>query len=232
MSAAISSTSAETFYKVALTGLRFLDQKHGRDERFGADADVRWKNFCGHLGAADRLDLLIRDAAVNWSFAFSPSKVFELAGLANDEPFGPDWPSVDDRTAARLWAVAQNTPVAPREMIQNSATILGAKSCAVHGKPGVLQATTKVAVGGLFAISQLAVEFLGRSDIRWADQVIVVADRPEERQFAGIVAVILQSSSPLQVVMPSSSSNIAAFTVRLFSEDASDVVKKTIGSRS
>ncbi len=74
----------ESFYAAALAGLRALDGRERRPRRFGPDADARWQNFCGHLSLAERVDLLIRDAAVTWQAAFSPAIVFRLPYLASD----------------------------------------------------------------------------------------------------------------------------------------------------
>ena len=87
----VSPERRDAFYAAAVAGLRALDARERTARRFGPDADTRWSSFKGALTDADRIDLLLRDAAVTWGAAFSASEVFDLFGLAPDEPFGPDW---------------------------------------------------------------------------------------------------------------------------------------------
>jgi len=91
----------EAFYAAAVAGLRALDARERAPRRFGADADTRWASFKGALTEADRIDFLLRDAAVTWGAAFSPAESFGLFGLAPDEPFGPDWQPLGSSAARR-----------------------------------------------------------------------------------------------------------------------------------
>ena len=91
------------FYEAALLTLRALDDSERVPRRFGGAVDARWEGFAGHLGTAERIDLLVRDAAVTWGAGFSPAGVFKLVGLAADEPFGPDWEPLSERDAKRMW---------------------------------------------------------------------------------------------------------------------------------
>jgi hypothetical protein len=60
---------------------------------------------------------LLRDAAGTWGAAFSLSECFGFFGLADDEPFEPDWVwpdwvCIDDYAAKRLLA----EPELPRRL--------------------------------------------------------------------------------------------------------------------
>lgn len=92
------------FYGAAALGLRVLDARERTARRFGSDAQARWAQFAGALKDGDRLDTLLRDAAGTWGAAFSPSECFGFWGLADDEPFGPDWGGIDDHAATRLFS--------------------------------------------------------------------------------------------------------------------------------
>jgi len=220
----------EAFYRAALAGLRFMDQQ-SKATRFGPAADARWKSFQGHLGTSDRMDLVCRDAAIRWKAAFSPSLVFGLRGLAEDEPFGPDWPGVEEPLAAKVWQAAQALPL-PNEAaaIGEAAMLLGCKRVAVTGNLAKLTAGSRLAVGGLSAIAAAAEAFVGRGDLRWAEQVTVVADAPAERQLAGLVAPVLQATGPTRVVGPESGA-IAQATAQIVSLDTSEAVRAVFGKQ-
>jgi hypothetical protein len=97
-----SANVRRRFYAAALLGLRALDERESTPRRFGPDAEARWTQFSGSLGPGDRIDILLRDAAGTWGAAFAPAECFGLFGLADDEPFGPDWEGLDDASAKRL----------------------------------------------------------------------------------------------------------------------------------
>ena len=91
---------ASKFYKAAVGVLAVLDVRRGR--AFGVDADARWQAFRGALQDWDRIEILVRDAAVAYGSeatsgaprvpcpGFAPRLVFDLPALADDEPSGPD----------------------------------------------------------------------------------------------------------------------------------------------
>ncbi len=195
MSTAVSSAQRSRFYQAALLGLRALDEAERTGRRFGADADARWNGFRGHLGTAERLDLVLRDAAVKWASAFSPALVFRLPGLAADEPFGPDWPALREHEAARLWA-DHSRPVA----IQAAAEALGVGLTAMV-LPAISPSTRLLVAGGA-AIASLAYHFQQHSDLSWSDQVLVVAEQPRLRHLAGLMAPLLYAAGPSRLVLP------------------------------
>ncbi len=171
------------FYAAAVLGLRALDARDASPRRFGGDAEARWREFAGALGAGDRVDILLRDAAGTWGAAFSPSECFGFFGLAVDEPFGPDWAGIDDHAAKRLLA----EPDAPAAL-EHIAYVLGVK--ADVSVPPVTPSTKLIVAGGT-AIASVAKVFAENRTLSWTDQVVVVADKAAWRQLAGLAAVLL-----------------------------------------
>ena len=133
----------------AVIGLRALDARESTPRRFGPDAEARWTQFAGALGAGDRIDILLRDAAGTWGAAFSPSECFGFFGLADDEPFGPDWVCIDDYPAKRLLA----EPDAPTTL-EHIAYGLGVKVASVPVPP--VAPSTKLVIAGGTAIVSVA----------------------------------------------------------------------------
>lgn len=191
----IPSRDQESFYRSAILGLRALDARERIPRRFGADADARWAQFAGSLGAGDRLDILLRDAAGTWGAAFSPSECFGIFGLAEDEPFGPDWTGLDDQAAKRLFASSDGASTLDR-----AAEALGVKPAAVTVPP--VTAGTKLAVAGGGAVMAVAAAFAKDSALSWTDQVVVVASQPAHRQLAGLAAVILGARGRTVLIRP------------------------------
>ena len=171
------------FYGAAVIGLRALDARETTPRRFGPDAEARWAQFAGALGMGDRIDILLRDAAGTWGAAFSPSECFGFFGLADDEPFGPDWNGIDDHSAKRLLA----EPDVPAK-IEHIAFALGVKAGSVS-VPHITPSTKLVVAGGT-AIVSVATMFAENKALSWTDQVVVVADKPAWRQLAGLAAVL------------------------------------------
>jgi hypothetical protein len=172
------------FYGAAVLGLRALDARERTARRFGPEAEARWMQLAGALGTGDRLDILLRDAAVTWGAAFSPSECFGFFGLADDEPFGPDWGGIDDPTAKRLLTEA-NGPVT----LDGVASALGVDGAAVSLPP--LTPATKLVVAGGAALVALAKTIAADRALSWTDQVAVIADKANFRQLAALAAVLL-----------------------------------------
>lgn len=183
------------FYRAAVFGLRALDARETTPRRFGADADARWTQFAGALGVGDRIDILLRDSARTWAAAFSPSECFGFFGLADDEPFGPDWGGIDDHAAKRLLAEA-DVP----STIEHIAFGLGVKPESVQVPPAT--AATKLIVAGGAAIVAVARVFAQSRALSWTDQVVVVADQAAWRQLAGLAAVLLGARGRTMLIRP------------------------------
>lgn len=179
-----TSQDRAAFYGAAVPGLRALDARETAPRRFGTDADARWAQLAGALGLGDRIDILLRDAAGTWGAAFSPSECFGFFGLADDEPFGPDWGGIDDHAAKRLLS----EPDAPATL-EHIAYGLGVKAASVPVPP--VTPSTKLVVAGGAAILSVAEVFAENKALSWTDQVVVVADQAAWRQLAGLAAVLL-----------------------------------------
>lgn len=206
----ISETARTSFYKAALGGLRFLDTT-GQRRRFGADADAHWQSFAGHLGIRDRIDFLLRDAAVSWDAAFSPARVFLLPGLAPDEPFGPDWTSLAEDAARKLWKAADGTPGDFDTTFAGLLDALGLQPLAPAPDVGSVLPATRLLVHGASAIVATAKTFHQSSELSWSDQVLVLADDPAERHLAGMVAVLIAARAPSKLL---TTAQLAAGDVR------------------
>ncbi len=195
MTAPPTAQERSAFYAAALLGLRALDARERTARRFGADADARWAQFAGALGAGDRIDILLRDAAGTWGAAFSPSECFGLFGLAEDEAFGPDWGGLDDHTAKRL--LAELSAPASLEQIGDG---LGVKASPVPVQ--ALTPSTKLVIAGGAAVVAVAKAFAENSALSWTNQVVVLAEKPAWRQLAGLAAVVLGASGRTVIVRP------------------------------
>lgn len=220
MPLSISPASIERFYRAALVGLRALEARERAPRRFGAEAEQRWKDFRGHLKDSDRLDMLVRDAAVSWGPAFAPSKVFGLPGVAEDEPFGPQWRGVDELMARRLWSEGggpATLDACARALGLTPARIQWADpGPAPFGRAGLtppalevvlvprIQPSTRLILAGAGAILAVGQHFVDHPELRWAEQILVVASDPRHRQIAGLVAVILGEDKPTRLVWPES----------------------------
>jgi hypothetical protein len=191
----VTPQDRSAFYGAAVLGLRALDARERTARRFGADAAARWTQFAGALGAGDRLDILLRDAAGTWGAAFSPSECFGFFGLADDEPFGPDWGGIDDHAAKRLLA----EPDAPASL-EHIAYGLGVKASSVPVPP--LTPSTKLVVAGGTAVVSVAKAFSENTALSWTDQVVVLAGKPAWRQLAGLAAVVLGARGRTVILRP------------------------------
>lgn len=224
----------EPFYRTAALGLRVLDSRAGRARCFGAEADSTWRTFSGDLMDADRLDLIVRDAAARYGAAASPRLVFRLDGLADDEPFGPTWDGPPAGLASSLFRDATASALTDVRRALDAAAALWAI------KPSVLPVdvvarvapATRVVVAGAGAIISVATHFAGRTDLDFADQVLIVADDPAERQLAGLAGLLLDTRHPARLVDTTSAdpaalrkSGFSRADLSLISEDASDVTR-------
>jgi len=191
----VTTAARDTFYAAAVAGLRALDAAETSPRRFGRDADARWTSFKGTLTDADRIDLLLRDAAVTWGTAFSPAESFALFGLAPDEPFGPDWKSLTP-TTARRHLDAPAAPLTPTEL----AALIDIRPTPVEIP--TISPSTRLIIAGGSALIAVANAFAAQQGLSWSDQVLVVATTPAHRQLAGLLALFTGSSARTRLCTP------------------------------
>ncbi len=227
--------STGAFYKAAHIGLRVLDSR-GVRRRFGPEADARWVQFRGDMTDADRLDLLLRDAATQTPLAFAPREVFALEGLSLEDPFGVSWkgpPRGLSGSLLRSEGTVSSDPVAAFDeaAAQWEVTVPKLDATALPR----LVASSRIVAGGLAALRALVSLFAAhRGSFDLADQVLFVADRPVERQLFGLATVLLATPGAGRSVPPKVSvEKVRAlgrtpFDAKVRSDDASDAVRETV----
>src|SRR5688572_4289801 len=99
----VEDDARHAFYEASLRALRYVEARSPSKRRFGADADAMWKSFRGHLSAADRIDILLRDADIEYGGAFGARVAFGLRGVAEDDAFGAEWVSLERADADALF---------------------------------------------------------------------------------------------------------------------------------
>jgi hypothetical protein len=194
-SVSVAVNDRHLFYTAAIAGLRALDRREGGARRFGPEADSRWSGFKGSLTDADRIDLLLRDAAVTWGVAFSPASAFGLFGLAPDEPFGPDWHSLSAGAARRAL-----TDTAAVQSPDELGALMGVTGHAVQ-LPAISVSTRLIVAGGAGLVT-VAAAFAQRSELSWSDQVLALATSGVHRQLAGLLAIFAGSIGPTRLTRP------------------------------
>ena len=187
------------YYQAALTALAYVEHRQPTGRRFGAEADARWSSFKGDLTTADRIDLLLRDADAQWPSAFGARTVFAKRAVAEDEPFGADWESLDAVAAEEVWR-AQRQAAAPTS--PHAALAAAAKSWDLTLSPfdpGAIGAAEKLLIAGPSAIAATLVAFHDGTDLDWADQVTIIATPPAHRQLAALGGALLNATKPTRV---------------------------------
>jgi len=190
-----------SYYDAALSALRFLEHRAPTERRFGQDADLRWSSFEGHLQAVDRIDLLLRDADAQWPGSMGARRVFDRRGVAEDDAFGPQWPSLDPVAGAELWREVQGQ-APPSDLAAALKRIADAWKLRVEDvdhQP--VSPSTRIVVAGASAIAKLAQSFEGRTDLDWGDQVAVVASDPGTRQLAAFCGAALNVTNTTPILL-------------------------------
>lgn len=195
-----ATTDCLSYYQAALRCLAFVEARHPTGRRFGPEADARWASFQGDLTTADRIDLLLRDADVEWPAAFGARSIFGLSALADDDPFGGNWPGLDAVDAETLWR-ATLTEVPPR----SPETAVAAIAAAWHLQlpfydPGPITATDRVLLVGPGAIAAAIAAFARSRDLDFAEQAVCLASLPAHRHLAAAAAAILNLSKPSALI--------------------------------
>jgi len=182
------------YYAGALLLLSFLEARRPTGRRFGSEADARWSGFAGHLSVRDRIDLLVRDADLEWPGSVGARRVFGLDGVADDDAFGPTWEGVPAHVAADLFRMHAGTS------ISGVAAWLDA-AFAVARRPRLTIEVATVApndrfvVAGASAVAALLARFDGQRELDFGAQVLVVADDAFARQLAIAAPLVLASGT-------------------------------------
>lgn len=203
--------TARSFYRTALLALLAQEQHDPTSRRFGADADASWSIFQGHLDASDRIDMLLRDAAVKHPAAFAPRTVFSgdpalsdgylTADLPEDEPFGPNWTSpYGPDTGRQLWTEVLGWQTESTDQLWQR--ILTAWNITEDESAAIpeLDATSRLLAVGDTSIAALAKRFLVDTNLDWGSQVVAAASTPTGIQLAGAVPLVTGSQTPARVV--------------------------------
>lgn len=207
----IPSRDQESFYRSAALALRALDAAGAQRRYFGPEADATWSGIVGSLRPSDRLDLLIRNAAVASPAAFAPRVIFPLPGLADDEPFGPEWEAPAGLPEQLLREAAKPLADASPKVVLAEA----AKAWGLAPKPlppivlANLTPASRILAAGAGAILALAGHFHGRAGFDLGSQVVLVTSNPGERQLLGLAAALLGSAATPRFLAPGSTAKTA-----------------------
>lgn len=224
--AAPSPKDIDSYYRAAFVGLLALDAGAGR---FGAAADHHWERFRGELRPADRIDLLLRDLAMDHPAAFAPRELFSIPGLPPDEPFGPDWPGPSARLAEELLRTTTIGPPSGHALLQHVADLWSLTPAPPD--PSLLarvQPATRIHAAGAGAVLALYTLCAERRELDLADQTLLCADHPGTRQLFGLARALLAGTRPARVV-PSGAAIAEPATLVLISPDASPEEQATLG---
>jgi hypothetical protein len=215
-----SAVSELAFYEASLRALRYVETRSPTGRRFGPDADAMWRTFRGHLTAADRIELLLRDADAEYPGSFGARKAYALRGVGDDDAFGPNWPRPAATDADALWrrVLAEPVPSDPRAAISACAAALGASLRPV-ALPKIT-ATTRLLIAGPSAIASVAVAFASGRDLAWADQVRCVASPPAHRQLALLCAALIGAKPTAVLAASEPLPDRGLFDAHVASEDA------------
>lgn len=202
-------TARLSYFRTALSGLRFLEAREPTGRRFGEDADVLWRSYATRqISELDRLELLIRDADRQWRGAFGPRFVFDLPVGSDDEAFGPSWLRAAPVPVRDLWRDAFTRP-APRALEDVLADWSAAWDRPLTSTPCELSANERVTFIGASAIASAIRALAGRTDLAWHRNVEVVASEPAERQLALLAAPLLAAEGATVLVdRPSAGSRV------------------------
>jgi hypothetical protein len=183
------------FYQAAHLGLLALDARSTRKRLSGAEAEGRWAAFSGDMNDWDRLELCLRDAAVQFPAAFAPRVIFALDGLTDDEPFGDRWQRPAGQLAWKLLHEPPATPASLDDLISSAARVWGLPlpEAPVAGLDDITVAT-RVRVAGAGALVAVARRLARIDASNLIDQVTLITDAPAERQLFGLAGVFMKAS--------------------------------------
>ncbi len=193
--------------------MRALEEAGARRPAFGPEPDARWAAFRGELLDGDRFDLVFRDAAATAPLAFSPHAVFDLEGLAADDPFGPEWTGPSSALAVTLTRDVAAGPAAPTDAAAALRRAAELWSLGLHppapDRTAELTARSRIVAAGAGAVLALFERFREGRGLDLAEQVLLVTSSPAERQLLGIAAVLLHTAGTPRVVAPDATPDAA-----------------------
>ncbi|MBK9034613.1 MAG: hypothetical protein IPL61_25660 [Myxococcales bacterium] len=175
----------------ALRLLQFVEARRPTGRRFGADADARWHSFRGDLRTAERIELLLRDADAEWPGGFGARTVYGLRAVAEDEPFGSQWPPIDPIAAEELWRALRTAP-APTTAAEVVDAVAAAWDLVLSPHAvGAVAPTDRLIVVGPSAVAAMITAFAAGAALDWAEQVTVIATPPAHRHVAAAATAAL-----------------------------------------
>jgi hypothetical protein len=221
----LSAQARAGYYAGALLLLSFLESRRSTGRRFGPEADARWSGFAGHLGACDRLDLLVRDADLEWPGAIGARRVFGLAGVADDDAFGPTWEGIAHPLALELFRTHGGLELASLEAWLDRAFTVARRPRAAIDVPAIAP-NDRFVVTGANAVASLLAVFEARRELDFGAQVLVASEDPFARQLAAAAPLVLATGSPAHLTGtegdPSEALSAWRSASLLVSSDASD----------
>lgn len=222
--AASSTTTAPTegerlaYYAGALAALRFFEGRRPTGRRFGPDADARWRDFAGQLGIEDRLDLLLRDADLEWSGALGARRAFGLDGVADDDAFGAAWESLPPAVASELWRANDVGPIAGLRAFLDAFFGAHRRTLAPITLAPVAP-THRVLVAGPSALASVVLAFESKSELDFGQQVLVVPGTLLTRQLGALAPALLATGTPSRFA---SHTSTGPWSATYISDDASE----------
>lgn len=211
--------AVRSYYHATLVVLHHLEARNPKGRRFGREADARWSTFKGELLTADRIDLLIRDANVEWRGAFAARTAFDLRTIAEEDPFGPSWPGLDTVAAEDLWRECQ---AATAPATADGALLAAARAWGISltmVRPPEIDPADTLLVVGPSAVLALVRVFNAASSLEWESQVNAIATQPSHRHLAALAGAICGSMSTT-FVDPSATARARGW--KLFTSDDAD----------
>ncbi|MBL8618789.1 MAG: hypothetical protein JNM72_24470 [Deltaproteobacteria bacterium] len=189
--------------------------------RFGDEAEALWPQLLGRLPPLSRLELLIRDAAVEWGPGFSAAACFGLDHAPAGEPFGAGWEHSVDPNGEKVRSLLRRRPEGPPTFAELAAAWGRAVDEGSVLLP-VLRPGRVYVVVGLSAAAALARSFAATPGLDWARQVRVVAERPADRQLGALASLFAGASAPAPLLRAAEAAGVEG--ARISAADADPAV--------